>query len=439
MRNESSVLSVGLLLLLLGSARLIGAGQVLESQGRPEISTVGQGKSAVVAQSLDEKSSDGTMDGVTLQRARVYQTKGVDRLNALIWKTEKIFKLEYLTTEGQFNSLGYSESFSGTYSDFTDPIIANGFLCFKLYAGGSYLVAMDSMTGQGRWKFNIPRVFLSPPAISGELVFVGASDGNLYGLDAGTGQEKWRFNSKDKGLAFASPAVLAGVIYFSSANGILYAVDVKTKQSQWIYRAKGLLTPAAISDNTLYVGTDKGYLYAVDRKTGAEKWNFKAKGELGTPVIANSRIYFRTKDGNLYSIDSQTGQQEWISRIGGSVQMVFPITSVKIGTDLAVAEGTIYFGGAEDLFAIDAKTGELKWKFETKSPCRAPIFADGLVYFGTIGKLYAVDGKTGQMKWEIETSTKTMEGKRKNVSSSPAVADGVIYFLSDDGNFYAIH
>ena len=75
---------------------------------------------------------------------------------------------------------------------------------------------------------------------------------------------------------------------------------------------------------------------------------------------------------------------------------------------------------------------ELKWAFKTEGPIRSsPAVADGVVYFGSYdGNLYAVDIKTGKEKWRFKTGGK--------IFSSPAVADGVVYFGSHDGKLYAV-
>ncbi len=45
---------------------------------------------------------------------------------------------------------------------------------------------------------------------------------------------------------------------------------------------------------------------------------------------------------------------------------------------------------------------ELKWKFKTEDVDSSPAIADGVVYFGSFdGNLYAVDIKTGQEKWKL--------------------------------------
>ena len=84
------------------------------------------------------------------------------------------------------------------------------------------------------------------------------------------------------------------------------------------------------------------------------------------------------------------------------------------------------------MYAVDVRTGREKWKFKAKlAVFSSPAIADGVVYFGSHDKhLYAVDIQTGQEKWKLEIGWE--------VWSPPAVADGVVYFGSLDGHLYAV-
>jgi len=55
----------------------------------------------------------------------------------------------------------------------------------------------------------------------------------------------------------------------------------------------------------------------------------------------------------------------------------------------------VYFGSNDNhLYAVDANTGEEKWKFETGDSVSSPAVLDGVVYFGSQDNhLYAVDIK----------------------------------------------
>ncbi|HKW90172.1 MAG TPA: PQQ-binding-like beta-propeller repeat protein [Candidatus Acidoferrales bacterium] len=74
----------------------------------------------------------------------------------------------------------------------------------------------------------------------------------------------------------------------------------------------------------------------------------------------------------------------------------------------------------------------VKWKFNAGGELySSPAVADGMIFIGsTNGNLYAVDRETGIQKWKFTT--------KGRIVSSPAVAAGVVYFVSYDSNLYAV-
>lgn len=74
----------------------------------------------------------------------------------------------------------------------------------------------------------------------------------------------------------------------------------------------------------------------------------------------------------------------------------------------------------------------IKWRFRAGGPIvSTPAVAEGTVYFGSADhSVYAVDERTGAQRWKFATHGR--------VSSSPAVADGRVYVGSYDGNLYAL-
>ena len=100
-----------------------------------------------------------------------------------------------------------------------------------------------------------------------------------------------------------------------------------------------------------------------------------------------------------------------------------------------VTDGEVYFGSTDGhLYAVDAATGKLLWRYETGGGgYSSPTVADGVVYVGSSsidGHPYALDAATGKLLWRYEAGGR--------VYSSPTVADGVVYVGSDDGHLYAL-
>jgi alcohol dehydrogenase (cytochrome c) len=80
-----------------------------------------------------------------------------------------------------------------------------------------------------------------------------------------------------------------------------------------------------------------------------------------------------------------------------------------IETAPIVWHGTIYITSAHDhVYAVDAKTGTLKWSFEDNphvisfAANRGVGLMDGKIYIGTLdGHLIALDAKTGKKVWDV--------------------------------------
>jgi glucose dehydrogenase len=77
----------------------------------------------------------------------------------------------------------------------------------------------------------------------------------------------------------------------------------------------------------------------------------------------------------------------------------------------------------------------LKWKTSTGAFfgfTSSPAVANGVVYVGSDDhNVYALNANTGAQLWSYSTGG--------NVDSSPAVANGVVYVGSDDHNVYALN
>jgi outer membrane protein assembly factor BamB len=92
-------------------------------------------------------------------------------------------------------------------------------------------------------------------------------------------------------------------------------------------------------------------------------------------------------------------------------------------------------GGPAHLGVYDAQAPKhvaLKWAFPTHGAIvSSPAVANGTVFFGsTDGNLYAVEAATGKLRWKFDA--------HGDVNSSPAVADGTVFVVSLDGNLYAV-
>ena len=270
-------------------------------------------------------------------------------------------------------------------------------------------------------------------------------------------QVKWKFHTG--GRVISSPAVSGGVVFMGSTDGNFYAVDLESGAQRWKYEAKSRITSSpAVSDGLVYFGAYDGNFYAVDAATGQLKWKFQTAGErryagkhlhgaqpaaetmpdpfdfyLSSPVVWKGGVFFGSGDGNIYALNAATGVLTWKFKTGDVVH-----------ASPAIADGELFIGSWDSYFyALDVATGKQKWRFKTgEDPDihnqvgiqSSAAVVDGIVYFGCRdSNFYALDAATGQKKWAFSNHGSW-------VISSPAVQDGKVYFAtSDSGLFYSLN
>ena len=261
---------------------------------------------------------------------------------------------------------------------------------------------------------------------------------------------EWKF--KTNGRVFSTPAISGGIVYFGSTDHNLYAVRIADGSLAWKYRTgQGVNSSPAVDYGLVYCNSLDGNFYALNAGTGELKWKFATGGEhrftapgihgiqpvtetmpdpfdvfLSSPVLAGGLVYFGSGDGNVYALDAQTGALRWKFATGDVVHAT-----------PALADGAVYIGSWDrNLYALEAVTGNLLWKFQTGDdpkqhnqiglPSSAAV-SGGVVLFGCRdGHFYAVDAKTGRLKWSEDNHMGW-------VIASPAVRGGTVYFPTSEG------
>jgi outer membrane protein assembly factor BamB len=287
----------------------------------------------------------------------------------------------------------------------------------------------------------------------GNLAHTGVYD--AIGVPRLTGVQ-WKFHTG--GLIISSPVLANGSVYVGSTDGYLYAVDVDSGKLKWKFETKArVVSSPAVAGGLVYFSSYDGWFYAVNAADGKPKWKFNNGGErryaakhihgalpagetmpdpfdcyLSSPAVWNGAVYFGSGDGNIYALNASTGELKWKFHTGDVVH-----------ASPAISGGTLFVGSWDSYFyAIDATSGKEQWRFKTgEDPGihnqvgiqSSAAVADGVVYFGCRdSNLYALDAMTGKKRWSFST-------KPSWVISSPAILNGKVYFAtSDSALFYGL-
>jgi eukaryotic-like serine/threonine-protein kinase len=225
---------------------------------------------------------------------------------------------------------------------------------------------------------------------------------------------------------------------------------------KWKFKTGGAVisTPAVI-DGTAYFGSNDHYLYAVNLADGVQRWRFKTGSRVtSSPAVYNGLVYFASYDGNIYAVDAKSGEQRWKFASAGERRFTghhlhgadpagesMPDPFDFYLSSPTVDANTVYVGSGDgNIYALDAASGALRWKFRTGNVVHAsPAIADGMVYIGSWDSyFYAIDAASGQERWRFKTGEDHEIANQVGIQSSAVVVDGMVYFGCRDSNLYAL-
>lgn len=306
------------------------------------------------------------------------------------------------------------------------------------------------------WKFKTGGRVISTPAVVGDMVYVGSTDGALYAVNRADGTQRWKFESE--GPIASSPAVSGDLVYISSLDGNIYAVEAASGTKRWAFATEGerrftapgihgaiprtermpdpfdvFLSSPTVTGGTVYIGSGDRHIYALDAATGALRWSF-ATGDVvhASPAVADGVVYIGSWDRNLYALDAATGHERWRYTTGNDTTIY---NQIGIASSAAVVDGLVFVGGRDGHFhVVDAKTGTLRWSHDNTMgwTIASPAVKNGVVYFPTSDgrRFKALDAGTGAVLIDLQNAAISF--------SSPAIAGNVAYYGSSDGYLNAV-
>lgn len=108
---------------------------------------------------------------------------------------------------------------------------------------------------------------------------------------------------------------LRGRVFVGSADHGLYALRAGSGSTIWRFETLGVVQSEPFYDSDLdvvYFGSNDGALYAVRASDGSLVWRFDTGAEVARrPVLGGETLYFANGADNLFAIDRRTGKQVW--------------------------------------------------------------------------------------------------------------------------------
>ena len=310
------------------------------------------------------------------------------------------------------------------------------------------LYAVNLSTHDLKWKYQTGGAVRSQPAVDLTLVYAASDDSDLYAISKSDGTLAWKSqierspiqrSSSDMTSAWdwytSSPVLQDTTLYIGSTDGNLYALDTQTGKTLWKFdTTASIRTTPLVANGLVYIGNTLGDYFAIDAKVGTEVWNYSTKeGNSSNGMALVDNIVYFVSSTNFHALEAKTGAVKWTRSMGPGSNFK-PVSE----NGILYADGYDESGCYRPVGAYDAGTGKLVWVpnfFLTDMLLTSVTIGQNSVYFGADHEgLYALDKKTGEIKWKLVVSGAQGSG----VNANATVADGMVYFGGMDGKLYAV-
>jgi outer membrane protein assembly factor BamB len=322
--------------------------------------------------------------------------------------------------------------------EFAAPAVAGDMLYVGSTNGMFYALHVED--GRMRWKQHVGAVACAP-LISGGVLYVGTADGGLVALDAQTGTQKWRYAAR--GPIEQTPTTTGDLIVFADEADQVVALDAINGQFKWQYKAE---TPeeytlrghagVRVDDQLLYTGFSNGTLVALRKDTGSVAWSTSLKADAdrfmdvdATPIIIGATLYASSASGGVYAIDKMTGLVRWHTPFYDVSQ---PSSTGNVGG--ITSDGKLLYVSVADLgtYALDL-AGNIVWRVGAKGggePGSPIVYEDLLIYTLSEDGMFLADRRSGETVEYFDPGA--------GISAQPTVtADGRLFVMSNRGILYA--
>jgi outer membrane protein assembly factor BamB len=279
--------------------------------------------------------------------------------------------------------------------------------------------------------WSIDGVDVSAPVVIGKRVFVTTGDGRLQARDAVTGALLWSVD----GIAWLpgtdanSPAIVGGAVVVHGADQTLRAFALNDGSPVWTEpTALPAAGPPVVQKGVVYE-TEGGMsifsgLGAYDAATGTKLWSLEWTTTDWNPPLAGPTVLGQ----RLFVSDWWIGGMWAFGARGASLWQTGGLSSADYSMP-AAADGLLVYPGGGGLVALAPSTGRVIWRVPDAGEVeRAPAVSHGVIYTGNAdgGYVHAYNLRNGSLLWESDAGL-------GESWSSPVLADGVVWFASEEG------
>jgi outer membrane protein assembly factor BamB len=197
----------------------------------------------------------------------------------------------------------------------------------RVYVATGYgqVLALEAATGKPLWRVDVPAPVHSAPTVADGRIFVITVENELDVLAAEDGRKLWTHNGLPEPAGLiggAAPAVSGDVVIVPYSSGEVYALRIENGRPLWsdslaAAQPVGALSSLADIRGAPVIDRDRvlaishsGLMVSIDLRTGDRIWE-KDIGGMHAPWVAGDYIYVLSAQNELLCLMRADGRVRW--------------------------------------------------------------------------------------------------------------------------------
>lgn len=230
------------------------------------------------------------------------------------------------------------------------------------------------------------------------------------------------------GSMATSPVASEDHLIVGDERGVLIVPFDDQETSRWVELPGTVAGTPCIDNGTVYVTsdgrfgqTDTAHVSAITSNqvasNGEMTWQKELSADVVTsPTVRDGTVFVRSGEGYL-ALDADSGETRWRNSDASQLTELDFLAFENFGP--AAGSDAIAFPDSDGITVTDPTDGSIRWRRQLQMVRSCPVIADETVYVADVKSgIYAFNAATGSQKWEWQGV---------GCWSPPAVSDGRIY------------
>jgi outer membrane protein assembly factor BamB len=261
--------------------------------------------------------------------------------------------------------------------------------------GFGFVAALNAKNGREIWRRSATVPFRAAPVVNGGRVFVATQENQLMALAEDDGRVLWdhRGIAESAGILGSNSVAVSGdLVVVPYTSGELFALNVRNGRPVWsdtLARSGGLTPLAALADisgrpvidrGLVFANSHAGRLVAIDMRTGERAWTIDVGGTQ-RPWVAGDYVYVITDDAQVMCVRRTDGRIRWIHKLDAYRDPKGRRGAIAWSGPVLVSDRLVAVSSEGYAVSMSPYTGEVLGQIDIPDKAFiAPIVANNTVY-----------------------------------------------------------